>query len=203
MNKTFLIHVVIEAVILGVITIVTFKKMSALRTEVESLKALVQQQTEQNKQCFAHIQKLYSSVDMIMDNMQQPSAPPQRRAPSMYREQRMAAKESPLFYPQPPMSVPQQQPQQQQKDPDVLFSLLNMMPAMMVPNPAASIMAELEKSSQVQQQPKPSVEVINEEDDPDIQEALAEHSEDEKDIPSITTAPVFLTSTDTDDERKE
>lgn len=219
MNKTFIIHVVLEAVILGVVTVVVFKKIGTLQKEVDSLKAIVAQQGEQCKQCFAHIKQLYEHIDTLM---QQSQAPPSRRHAASFRDrERNRSRDSPLFYPQPaPSIIPssilshaqnlqqtmqqtmqqamqQQSNTQQPKEPDVLFSILNMVPAMMAPNPAATIISQLET-----QEPKPSVEVINEEDDPDIQEALNEISTPKQHhtvptTPSIS-APVFQALADED-----
>lgn len=218
MNKTFIIHVVLEAVILGVVTVVTFKKIGTLQKEVDNLKAIVAQQGEQCKQCFAHIKQLYEHIDTLMQQLQAPS---RRPAASFRDRERNRSRDSPLFYPQPPPSIipssilshaqnlqqtmqqtiqqamQQQSNTQQPKEPDVLFSILNMVPAMMAPNPAATIISQLET-----QEPKPSVEVINEEDDPDIQEALNEISTPKQHHTAPTTpnisAPVFQALSDED-----
>ena len=68
----------------------------------------------------------------------------------------------------------------------ILDSLMTMMPTMMTmmaPNPSAMIIKELEKQNE--NNVKPSVEVMNEEDDPDVVEALLAAESEEEEVSNL------------------
>ena len=183
MDKTLIIHVVSEAVVLSFVAWFLMKKINETKKELDDLKLALSAQEQHNKTCEYHINRLYSIVTGGRPQQQgQGGRPesfdhPQRPPPSFEDlanrasfQQQMQLSESQKHPPSPP----QQQQQRSQPSISMFDGLINMLPSIMPlmsagQDNASLVIRELSKKP-------PTVEVIDEEEDPDILEALSEPS---------------------------
>ena len=158
MNKGLIIHVISEVVVFSVAVLLITRSINKVKTEVQQLRERVDKQEEM-------IGRLIQQVEMLTMR----SAPVMPRpSPMMYQNMRTAA---PMNHQGQSGNKPPSAPSTPQV-PSMMDSLFNIIPAMMPMmsgGKTGMIITELEKPFK----PEPSsVEVVDDEDDPDINEAL-------------------------------
>ena len=176
MDKTLIIHVVSEAVVLSLAWFL-MKKINETKKEMDDLKLALSAQEQHNKTCEYHINRLYSIVTGGRPQQQGGRSEsfdhPQRPPPSFEDLANRASVQQ-----QMQLSESQKHPPSQQQRPQPSVSmfdgLINMLPSIMPlmsagQDNASLVIRELSKKP-------PTVEVIDEEEDPDILEALSEPS---------------------------
>ena len=186
MNKTLIIHAVSEVVILAFITGFLIKRINGVKKELEAFKLALSEQEQHNKTCEYHINQLYGIIRGGRPSQGQQGGqdqPLQQPPPSFVdRQQHQIQQMQQIQQQQQQM----QQQMQQRPPPTSMFDgIMNMLPSIMPlmsagQDKASIAIRELSK--------KPAtVEVMDdEEEDPDILEALSEETPLEP-LPQIET----------------
>jgi len=178
MNKSLVFHAVTETVIVTILSIVLYKKISACNNEIQQLKAIVQKQEDQLNKCIQNIQHLYAIIDHISGGPPQPQQRMQAPPPASHEAY---AKQMYYAQPQPQQQRPQAPPQNPATD--ILSTFMNIVPTVLTTisstNAPAEIIATLDKQSMpTEQSSKPTIDIVDEgaipsfENDDDINEAL-------------------------------
>jgi hypothetical protein len=183
MNKSLIIHVVTETVLLLVVGVFMTRKINSVQTEVGALKQKIAEIEQQNQTLMRHIQQIYGIL-----KSQQPSAQPIRRSQqqaysttndrAMFDAEEDFLPSSPLQqpvqtpHPPPPAAAHQSQPISQA--PNLMETVLNIFPSIlpMMSGGGSSnnILAEINATRSKPESSPPDVEVLD--DDPDVDEAL-------------------------------
>lgn len=189
------IHIAVEVIVFGAAVFFFMKRTKAMQEEINLLKQQLMVQDQRTQELLKHVQQLYSMIEgkppqAFPQPMPQPpkqqeayQAPPQQPAavayqqqPPQQQQQRAARPPRSFMSTQPeqqrrPAQEQQQQPFRGMKNPlDTIMGIMPaIMPAMMGgPSEANIVITELKKPM-----PKPDVvEVMSEDEDPDIEEAL-------------------------------
>jgi hypothetical protein len=203
MNKSLIIHVVSEAVVILLAVIVLQKQIGGLKQEVAKLNETAKQQEQQLSKCMHHIQQLYMILDQPVNMKGGYQQQPQRRMndeegfshsvmPSMQQQMQPQNQQHPQNQMQQQMQQQMNQMMQQMMPPqasqipqmpkinNMMSDIMNLVPAimpLMSGNPANVIIAELEKAPP--KEAAASVEVMDD-DDPDVDEALNQPSKEEE-----------------------
>jgi hypothetical protein len=193
MNKTLIIHAVSEAVILAFITGFLIKKINGVKKELEAFKLALSEQEQHNKTCEYHINQLYGLIrgggrpSQGQGQQGGQDQPLQQPPPSFVDRQQQQIQQMQQIQQQ---QQQMQQQMQQRPPPTSMFDgIMNMLPSIMPlmnagQDKASIAIRELSK--------KPAtVEVMDdEEEDPDILEALSEDKEKEP----LESPPQFETN---------
>ena len=187
MDTTLIVHAVTEVAVVGVITGYLITKINANTKEIEDLKAKLLEQEKQNHEFAYHINRLYSLLTTTTTSQQrqpvsqqqtkQPPPPPTQlsSSPTSSSQEENLRKHASL----------QQNINSQMGD--MLDGFMNILPAMMPlmtggQTKAEAIMEELNK--------KPTFEILEDDDDPDVAEAVSQLEKtglNEPHIPSNAT----------------
>lgn len=186
MNKTLIIHAVSEVVILAFITGFLIKRINGVKKELEVFKLALSEQEQHNKTCEYHINQLYGLIrgggrpSQGQGQQGGQDQPLQQPPPSFVDRQQQQIQQM--------QQIQQQQQQMQQRPPptSMFDGIMNMLPSIMPlmsggQDKASIAIRELSK--------KPAtVEVMDdEEEDPDILEALSEDKEPLESPPQFET----------------
>ena len=189
MNKTLIIHAVSEVVILAFITGFLIKRINGVKKELEAFKLALSEQEQHNKTCEYHINQLYGIIRGGRPSQGQgqqggQDQPLQQPPPSFVDRQRQQQQQQ-IQQQQIQQQQQMQQMQQRPPPPSMFDGIMNMLPSIMPlmsagQDKASIAIRELSK--------KPAtVEVMDdEEEDPDILEALSEETPLEP-LPQIET----------------
>ena len=182
-NKTLLIHAATEAIIVSIITAVLMKKVSSCNERIQQLSTIVSKQQEQLQQCMRHIEMLYRAFSQQEEIEQKPQRRPNLPDPqSQYQAQMHNAQMHAYHQMQQQQHTQQQAPQPGGGPTDLLGSLMGFVPTMLQTmtsgNGASAIIATLDK--EMPQEEAPKVDVISDEFENDINEAL--RAEDSKQV---------------------
>jgi hypothetical protein len=185
-NKTLLIHAATEAVIVSVISAVLFKKIASCNERIQQLSATVMKQQEQIHQCMKHIEMLSRAFEETM-------FPQERQERQMQERIERPRRSSPPTQQMMQQMMMQTQPQPQQMmqqssssggPGDLIGSLMGFVPTIMQTmtsgNGASAIIATLDKEVQPAQEEVPKVDILSDEFENDINEAL--RAEDSKQV---------------------
>lgn len=190
MNRTLIIHVVSEVVIIVACMTIVFKKFKTQQDQLTELTEIVKKQEDTIAKCMAHIKELYSILNPSSQRRslqeafmyQQPNMDPlfnhHKIQPSHASH---ASHPSHSLYPSQNSSQQQHSQGNKQQSPEknsssMMSSLFNIVPTMLSlgsKNNASMIIAELEKPAEEKKEVM-NVEVF---DDPDIDEALNDDSD--------------------------
>ena len=179
MNKTLIVHVVTETILLLVVGVFMTRKINNVQSEVIVLKQKVAEVEQQNQVLMRHIQQIYS----ILKSSSAPPAPQQQRRvpppPAQEPELEYTSFEQEHFKtPTSPTVVAQQA---QTPPPNLMETVLNIFPSILPMmsgggggnnNSPSIILAEISGKNQPSQS-ELDVEVMDD-DDPDVVEALSE-----------------------------
>ena len=155
MNKQLVIHIVSETVVLLMTVLYLRRSIQGLQNEIKVLKQRLDQQDAFNSRLASHIQQLYHS-SAPGPRMMTSHPPPIPSSPNLHASHAVNAPHH-SSTPPPPAS-------------NMMETILTIIPSMfpvMSTSSSSMILKELEK-------PAPKVEIVNEdeEEDPDVQEAL-------------------------------
>jgi hypothetical protein len=198
MDTTLIVHAVTEVAVVGVITGYLITKINANTKEIEDLKAKLAEQEKQNQEFAYHINRLYSLLSNASPQQQQrqyqPSAQPHPSPPPPPKQTTF----TPATQLSSSSSVSSSQEENLRKHSslqqsinsqmgDMLDGFMNILPAMMPlmtggQTKAEAIMEELNK--------KPTFEILEDDDDPDVAEAVSQLEKtglNEPPIPSNAT----------------
>ena len=199
MNKSLIIHLVSEAIVLLSVTIYLHRKITGCNTEIKKLEQRLAQSEEMTKRCMMMTQQLYGMFDKFVASQQTTKSPtvaapaattseasvqPVIR-PSIFAEMARQQAEAMMMQQSTQEAVAAAPTEYIKKTtgPNMVESILTVLPTMMGPlmsaNRPSMIIAELDRmappSSQQAKEEKANavnVEVCNEEDDPDVAAAL-------------------------------
>jgi len=175
------VHIIIEALVFGVSAFLLYRKLKGMQQEIDMLKHQAMMQQQNSQELMSHIEQLYQLINKpgaaaaaprknkvsFAEPLQVPLGPQaQTQAPPQPQQQQQQR-------PRQPFGEAPQPQQEYRKALNPLDTIMNIMPsimpAMMGSSPTSMIITELKKPM-----PKPDVEVVNDEDDPDVEAALRE-----------------------------
>lgn len=197
MDTTLIVHAVTEVAVVGVITGYLITKINANTKEIEDLKAKLAEQEKQNQDFAYHINRLYSLLSNASPPPQQqqrqyqpsakpPPSPPPKQTTFTLPTQLSSTSTSSSQEENLRKHASLQQSINSQMG-DMLDGFMNILPAMMPlmtggQTKAEAIMEELNK--------KPTFEILEDDDDPDVAEAVSQLEKtglNEPPIPSNAT----------------
>lgn len=182
-NKSLLIHIAVELVLFGVAAVFFIRRTNAIQAELDIVKHNMMIQDQRQQEMMRLIQQLYADKPSLPS---QPAASQRKQQPKVsfanpvetFEPQQQQFNPPPFKQQQQPIQPPQQQPKQQApsffggggKSP--LDTIMNIMPAIMPAMMGGGGQANIVITELQKPMPRPDVQVVNEDDDPDVEEAL-------------------------------
>ena len=178
MSTSLIVHAVTEVAVVGVLTAYLISKINANAKEIEELKAKLVEQDKHNQEMVFHINRLYSAIPPQRQPAQssaQPAQPAQTPQPQ-------SSFLPPSSSPPPPSFVSLSTPNTHEENlrkhatlqqsinnqmGSMLDGFMNILPVMMSAGGQSKADAVLEELNK-----KPTFEILDDEDDPDVAEAL-------------------------------